>query len=362
MVAEPLARRPLDDLRFSLYLDLCRFTAALAVLLGHMYQDGYAMNAVWERLSHEAVIVFFVVSGLVIAHSAEGRDWRAYLAARSSRLYAVIIPAALFSISCAALIGPEGWRPGVVERAEWDFADIGLSLLFLSRSWLIDADLPLNYPFWSLCYEAFYYLMFALALYGGRFRWLWVGVAAIVAGPAILALMPAWLAGLWLHHRSTDQSWRMPTAIAILTIGLIFAICLTGLPDLVRHAVQDRFPIWYAMRDSTPFFTDMLIAALFTAHLIAMRHVGPKSLLKFEKPIRTLSGATFTLYLFHRPVLLLLSGEEFGFLHGPLGAVVMIATLVGGAVFLSKLLEGTVTRWLRGTVKTLLAPKSVMTT
>ncbi|MGB7406818.1 MAG: acyltransferase, partial [Pacificimonas sp.] len=220
MVAEPIRQRPLADGDFSLYLDLCRFLAALAVLLGHLHFDGFSAAAIWHQFSHEAVIVFFVISGLVIAHSAEGRSARDYFAARISRLYAVIVPAILFSILCVQFIGPD-WPSRVLGQADWTWSDIVLSMMFLSQSWLIDAEVPLNRPFWSLCYEAFYYLMFALALYGGRYRWLWAGIAALVAGPAILALMPAWLLGVWLHHREDKGGVPVPRLMAIATITSI---------------------------------------------------------------------------------------------------------------------------------------------
>ncbi|MBV7255806.1 acyltransferase [Pacificimonas sp. WHA3] len=347
MVSGVLAPRPLADGGFSLYLDLCRFLAALAVLLGHMSQDGYAIPSIFERLSHEAVIVFFVISGLVIAHSAEGRDARVYAAARFSRLYAVIIPAMLFSILCAAFITSSGWQPGVADRGEWSFADLGLSLMFLSRSWLVDANLPLNYPFWSLCYEAFYYLIFALLLYGGRLRWLWAGIAALIAGPAILALMPAWLAGVWLHHRGgrLRKHSRFVAAVALIAI---LAICLSGLPDIVRKAVQGEFPIWYVLRDSTPVLTDLPIAALFLIHLVAMRSAVPGILRKYARAIKILSAATFTIYMFHRPLIILLSGEQFEMLHGPVGSIILLLGLVAGGMGLSQILEGRFTAWLRG--------------
>ncbi|MEO0499005.1 MAG: acyltransferase family protein, partial [Pseudomonadota bacterium] len=266
MIAEPVRDRPLDDSHFSLYLDLCRFLAALAVLLGHLHFDGFAAAAIWHQFSHEAVIIFFVISGVVIAHSAEGRSWQAYLAARASRLYAVIIPALMFSILLAGFIGP-GWPDGTQKVAEWKLTELPLILAFLSQSWLIGAEIPLNRPFWSLCYEAFYYLMFALYLYGGRRRFLWTGIAALVAGPAILALMPAWLAGVWLHHRIVDHRVPVPRSVAVVTMVMIVAICALRIPDLVSAWVFERYPIWYVLRSSTQVLTDLPIAALFVLHL-----------------------------------------------------------------------------------------------
>ena len=58
----------------SAYLDFLRFVAALAVLLGHMKQNGFDMA--WmplARFSHEAVVVFFVMSGFIVYTSTAAR-------------------------------------------------------------------------------------------------------------------------------------------------------------------------------------------------------------------------------------------------------------------------------------------------
>lgn len=51
----------------SSYLDGVRFVAALAVLFGHLSQDGFAMD--WmplAKFSHSVVILFFVLSGFTV--------------------------------------------------------------------------------------------------------------------------------------------------------------------------------------------------------------------------------------------------------------------------------------------------------
>ena len=73
----------------SAYLDFLRFTAAFAVLLGHMVQDGFALAWVpLAYLSHEAVIVFFVMSGYIVYTSTAARNGSArdYVIARVSRI------------------------------------------------------------------------------------------------------------------------------------------------------------------------------------------------------------------------------------------------------------------------------------
>jgi peptidoglycan/LPS O-acetylase OafA/YrhL len=80
----------------SFFLDLCRFVAASAVLLHHAFGPGYLAPHVFID-GRKAVIVFFVISGFVIAYVAETseRTWKSYLTARASRIYSVTIPALL---------------------------------------------------------------------------------------------------------------------------------------------------------------------------------------------------------------------------------------------------------------------------
>ena len=57
----------------SLYLDLTRFAVALVVVLGHLWPVRFQPIPLhWSGPA--AVIVFFVLSGFVIAYVTDGRD------------------------------------------------------------------------------------------------------------------------------------------------------------------------------------------------------------------------------------------------------------------------------------------------
>src|SRR5690554_5791779 len=87
----------------SIWLDLCRVLAALAVYVGHSVVLGLApesLSLTWHRSADDAVIAFFVISGFVIAHSTRSRHGSAghYALARVSRIYSVAIPAVLLAL------------------------------------------------------------------------------------------------------------------------------------------------------------------------------------------------------------------------------------------------------------------------
>ena len=73
---------------FSVYLDLVRFTAACLVYLWHANQRWLVEPVLpMSGYGHSAVVVFFVLSGYVIAYitATKERDWATYAASRLSR-------------------------------------------------------------------------------------------------------------------------------------------------------------------------------------------------------------------------------------------------------------------------------------
>ena len=91
----------------SLYLDLMRPIAALVVMLSHVSQttltDG--QMEVFAYTGTEAVDVFFVLSGFVIAHVCATREggWRDYAISRATRIYSVAMPALLLTAAVDAI-------------------------------------------------------------------------------------------------------------------------------------------------------------------------------------------------------------------------------------------------------------------
>lgn len=84
----------------SAFLDVLRIAAALVVFVNHLAQFWSPRTfAVTAPVAHGAVVVFFVLSGYVIAYSTLAREQsvRRCAVARLSRLYSVVIPALLLT-------------------------------------------------------------------------------------------------------------------------------------------------------------------------------------------------------------------------------------------------------------------------
>lgn len=301
-----------DDL--SAYLDFLRFTAAMAVLLGHLHQDGLTLG--WLGLtyfSHEAVVVFFVLSGFIIHHSTTTRvtSGAVYAAARLSRVYSVAMPAVL-AFSLLALVMEGGAGQALAAHPSFrgfSWTDIASSLLFLNESWMNPSNVSLNAPYWSLCYEVWFYVLFGVFLFvRGAARWPLLALAGAVAGPAILVLLPVWLMGCWLSARAQWQSpWAIPLAWAGFLAPVVVVVLINqgGIDLAVREWLKQQVsPLW-RLDSSQRFVTDYLIGALVALHIRSFVALPPsvrQGLVRWRSTLAALAGFSFTLYLFHRPL------------------------------------------------------------
>ena len=357
MVAEPVRSSPLHAKFFSIYLDFARFAAAVVVVMGHMLQAGFDAPPFFQLgwAAHEAVIVFFVISGLVIAHSTfdKQRGPEVYAASRISRLYIVIVPALILSIILGSFVTAEGWNADAVWRTRWSAAHVAATLLFLTESWGNPFYMPFNPPFWSLAYEAWYYILFALAVFGrGPIKWPLLLLGAFVAGPAILLLAPAWLAGVWLYRRGEAYRVPAPVPMALMTFAGMVLLKASQIDNAVLPLLEARFGWWSSLGPARLAVTDLVLAFLFTVHLLAVRNVEWRAfrstLERVERPVRWLAGGTFTLYLFHWPIVYFLSGDPYAALHGPAASVAVLVGVTLLCVLIGQYLEQNGTRWLRG--------------
>ncbi|ABI76755.1 acyltransferase family protein [Hyphomonas neptunium ATCC 15444] len=313
---------------FSLYLDALRFLAALVVLASHMGYERFTQGSLaWIRelnLGSDAVVVFFVLSGFVIAHTtfSRARGAAAYAQARMARLYSVILPALIVTF----LLDQAGtaFLPHAYEGWWYNGAEMGEQYLravtFTTHVWNDYMRVGTNGPFWSVAYEAWYYAGFGVAVFcRGIVRWGLLGLMALVAGPAILLLAPCWGLGVLLQQAMArglgDGISRLSAWVLALAPWGFYALALAlQMPD--RLLVQT----WFLLGEQAPisvlgfsdeFLWNFVIANLMAAHFLGVHclakgagWIGPRA----ESVIRWCAGATFSIYLFHYPILTFLHG------------------------------------------------------
>ena len=305
------ASLPLDQ-PFSLYLDLARFLAALAVVSSHFVLKQVAGGAMGELLpsfGREAVITFFVLSGFVIAYTTErkGACAREYVLARCTRIYSVVIPALVLALACIVLL-PVADAYQAAYQLERPILYLPLHLLFLGQSWTL-AEVPLLLlPYWSLCYEVWYYVLFGVAFYlRGRLRVCAVALVLAVMGYKLWLLLPVWLSGVALYHLQA-RCW-LPQALARVGLAAslvaLAAYNASGLEVPLRALGTAIWPFASLKLGSADrYLADYLVCLIVLANFGCARFANLGALLPHARLIRYCSSYTFTLYLTHMIVIM----------------------------------------------------------
>lgn len=315
MPATPEAARPAMTPALSVWLDVCRVIAALAVYLGHavyLKVVPAALSLTWHRSADDAVIAFFVISGLVIAHTTRdhpGAGGR-YVLARLSRVYSVALPAVLLALAVDLIgmrLNPALYAP------DWQYPKLWFYLpfhwLFLGETWF-GAIQPFSMaPYWSLGYEVWYYVLFGVALFlRGPLRWVAVIGVLAVMGPRILLLLPVWLLGVWLLRclpRIRLGRWAA-RALMGLAVACYSVFFLSGLRDLTDEASRRLYAGFSAVlpRPFDPGSTvhvlsDYVVALIFAVFVIGCARCEWDFGAAGARWIKRLAGFTFSFYLIH---------------------------------------------------------------
>jgi peptidoglycan/LPS O-acetylase OafA/YrhL len=356
MHAAPLVAPRHDDIDpgVSSYLDVLRTGAAVTVLFNHYFP--YLFN-IDERFipGHDAVIVFFVMSGYVIAYVAGQRDRPAdrFVINRVARLWSVLIPSLVLSVLAALIVGDRSVAvPAPAVTAPWAFSVAALkTVLFLGESWGGDTPAPYNAATWSINYEAWYYAVFAAFVFAAaRWRWRLAGAIAVLAGPRVMALFPCWLLGVWLFNRRTALVMRPGAAYALFAAAAaLYALAYhIGLTTESRQWLKAlTHGESYHLGPSTSVIGDMLLAPVIAASIVAVQNMpAVNRVLARAAPItRIAASRTLSLYLFHVPLFAILYGG-FGLgQHGGIGSVLCLLLGIGGAVALGGVTEARLTAW-----------------
>ena len=308
---------------FSLYLDGVRAFAALVVLASHFayarFTGGDYLIVRDLNLGSDAVVLFFVISGFVIAFTTDTKDrtWKLFAFHRATRLYSVAVPAIALTLLFDAV---GSWANPAAYDGWWHDKDslvsaVFASILFANEWGPLGLRLGTNGPYWSLSYEGAYYILFGLAFYlGGRRRLVLSALASLIVGPKVLVLIPSWIFGVVAYRRLAASErrrdgWRQSVMLAgALGSILLYTVCLAvDLPKMLLSlstvllgtaAIND-------LRFSDEFLWNAIIGALFASHLYAagrlLQQTGDAS--RVARPVRWLAGASFSIYLVHYPAL-----------------------------------------------------------
>lgn len=346
----------------SLYLDVVRFGAALAVLVTHLAYTELSggMLQYWRLLGNDAVMVFFVLSGFVIAHVTHEKERTAgaYAASRLARLWSVAVPALIITV----LLDQWGRTIDPAAYGQWWFQGEDplwrtlRALSFTNELWFTSVRPFSNGPWWSLGYEAVYYAIFgALFFLRGRTRIIAALGLALVAGPKIMPLFPVWWMGVWAWKR-TQRGAVSADKAALLFFGsvAIYAVYRwSGLPELLKVAtamVLGTDTVVSELRFSDEFLSSWIIGPLVALHFVGAHGLSAvlgRWLEPMRAPIIWTAQSTFALYLLHYPMLRFADAAFAPDPGNPLHVLALGAGVAGTCILVGPLIERTKRPWRR---------------
>jgi peptidoglycan/LPS O-acetylase OafA/YrhL len=351
---------------FSVYLDMVRFTAACLVYLYHSNQRWLVEPVLpASHYGHSSVIVFFVLSGYVIAYitaTKEG-EWQDYTASRLSRVFSVAAPAVALTIVLDA-IGRQLVPAAYGYPFDWFGVRILASLLMLDEAWFVSITAFSNVPYWSICYESWYYVAFGILTFLPRSRaWPLLILVALALGPKIVLLAPVWAMGVLLYRwrALAEISERLGWMLALSSMACIIMFHWFGVEEIAGSwfkslVGKERFEQFSFSRF---FIGDYLLGPLVMLHFAGVRRVAARMsglLLPIERPVKTFAAYTFTLYLLHQPLFLfwgaVLRGDPKGYGNW-IAVTCLVAVSVGLVGAATEMRRHVLTRWIRSRLRSI---------
>lgn len=314
-------------------IDLARWLAASVVVIGHArfaLLKGYGLltpeqRPLWVQGWYfvtgyfvEAVLVFFVLSGFLVGGMVCARvkrasfDPRGYAIDRFSRLYTAFLPALLLTVALTAI--GQHWfsATGLYDATNPTFAEKDTMINFAGNTGLgtFIGNLAMaqfyfvepygaNPPLWTLSSEFWFYAVFGLAATasmrrGAARKVLLAGLAlaaTLVLGPMFWLYLGMWLLGVLA---AVVRPPRLPLALP----GLLL---LAGLLVFRRYADAALAP-----GEALRFAIQYGVCAAMALVLVGWRHRPPRWAVPLAGFNRTVADFSYSLYLTHFPVMVLL--------------------------------------------------------
>ena len=306
------------------YLDFVRGLAALMVICGHvrgimfvngndLAHPGRLTKALYfaTSLGHQAVMIFFVLSGFLIsgsvlkAYQEERWSWRWYLTNRLTRLYVVLIPALVLGafldrmgISCFGTRGIYGGRGGdfvvqVPVASHLTLKAFVGNALFLQK--ILVPTFGSNGPLWSLANEFWYYIVFALLLMTILGKGKTVRSAGLIGAMLIgigMGIQMSLYFLIWLMGVAINFMPQIKRGMRALMTAALIAVLLALLASKYLNQTGSDFALGLA--------STVLIYAL-------LQTTAPSVGKLFARMAHRLANMSYTLYVVHLPLIVFIS-------------------------------------------------------
>ena len=303
----------------SFLISLLRGLAALQVAAAHLRSEMfpglreladpplyYQLLAFCTAFSHQAVVVFFLISGWLVGGSLLNKlgqpgAMTGYAIDRATRLWTVLVPALCLMLAVGALTGSVSpTRPDFSANNDYSATSFAGNLLGLQT--ILVPTFAGNYALWSLANETWYYLQFPLLLlvFLGRTRLRQVGAATVLvlvsaALPfSIVLYFALWLLGALFSRVRIDCATGVRVALLAVAAGATVFFRLSEPNDDLKPEF---------------FLQHLMYSVPLLAFLASMQRpldAGAGWMRILAPAAHLLSEFSFTLYVSHVPLIKLL--------------------------------------------------------
>jgi peptidoglycan/LPS O-acetylase OafA/YrhL len=335
------------------FLDGVRGIAAIFVFTRHA-SDFWG----WRPYrSYLAVDLFFLLSGFVIAYAYDERlrnkkmSTRQFLLTRLIRLYPMFLLSVI--LSSAVVIAKSAMGTQEHSTVGEILGVLALTALFLPSKMQGHVELfPLNGPYWSLFYE-----LVANALYAFLLPVLNTSVLAFIVAASLLAIC----FGAILHgNLDMGLYWGLASNAAGFfrsTFGIFLGLLIYRNTKFLTRYLGGRVSPWYgvfgmALVLATPAFPrfnaqiDLLaVAFVLPVCLILASQDRPS---RMDPAFLVLGAASYPIYVLHVPIIAIISLAIAGRMGywPPLGGAILLAGILSLSVWIVKIYDLPVRRWL----------------
>jgi peptidoglycan/LPS O-acetylase OafA/YrhL len=341
---------------FSCYLDLIRFISALLVVLDHyvQYVVGESTAHLLPAMGREAVVLFFVLSGFVIAYATETKTQtiKQYAIARASRIYSVALPLLFLAFLAVFIIEKSTGKPVPFDyQIAKAYVYLPFHILFMGELWTF-SERPLWLDaYWSLNFEVWYYVFFATVFFfRGNKRLLLSGTVLLILGYKLWLLLPVWYSGVLL--------WRMRDKVQInKTIARAGWACSIVCLCVYKYFGWDEYlrllgmHIWpfpqLPLGSAERFLCDYAVCAIVFLNFYCANQAEFFALEKFSTLVKNIASYTFTLYLVHLLVISIWL-QFFSNSHTDLSNVLLLSLSIAAATYLTGQVTEHRRRWFAG--------------
>ncbi|WP_164662033.1 acyltransferase [Tropicibacter sp. Alg240-R139] len=308
-------------------LDLMRALAAQMVLLGHIFGI-LGSSAALRDIAAVPVVVFFVLSGYLITHSAEnlrhrGAGFRAFFISRFSRIF----PPYLLCLCLIALVDVTIVRTGVF--GAYEFAPQVTLKEFLGNIFMLQVRPVVGSvgrallwevnqfgsarPFWTISFEWWLYMSFGIVFFFrhqlGR-PWILLALGICGAVPALNILSEnefssgltwVWLAGAGLYYlnRRWNPGWMSARTLLIMAGMFAMYVLVDYAANIKKFSMVDVYDLSFMVLLVLPVALMIIYSQWFPGR--ARRWVVAPRVVSF------LASYSYSLYLIHFTVIVVVS-------------------------------------------------------